>query len=124
MYEGSFRRMEPNRAVDGVDIRVLDEDCSGFVDFLQPRVNLYPNSAQGIATPAVRTGLFEDLYLSIAGGTADAIVLDVFVFPFIWVLWAGGLIVVAGGFIAIAGRRRRKLDADLAEAAVTAESDG
>ena len=50
-------------------------------------------------------GIVEDVYLSIAGGDSEAIVLDVFVFPLIWLLWLGGLIVVAGGFVAIAGRR-------------------
>ena len=104
-YQGSFRRSEANRVVDGVDIRVLDESCESLVAFLQPRINLYPNSAQGIGTPAVHTGIVEDVYLSIAGGNSEAIVLDVFVFPLIWLLWLGGLIVVAGGFVAIAGRR-------------------
>jgi cytochrome c-type biogenesis protein CcmF len=107
-FGGSFRRIEPNRAVDGVDIRVFDEGCSNLISVLQPRVNIYPNSSQGVATPAVRTGVVEDLYLSIAGGTADEVVLDVFVFPLIWVLWLGGLVVVAGGFLAVAGRSRRE----------------
>ena len=84
-YQGSFRRLESNRAVDGVDIRLLSEDCSGLIAFLQPRVNTYPNSTQGIATPAVhRVGFINDVYLSIAGGGADSVVLDVFVFPFMW----------------------------------------
>ena len=109
-HQGSFRRLEPNRAVDGVDIRVLSEDCSRLIAVLQPRVNTYPNSTQGIATPAVHTGLIEDVYLSIAGGGTDAIVLDVFVFPFMWLLWVGGAVVVAGGFLSVVGRRRLQGD--------------
>ena len=105
-YEGSFQRIEPNRIVDGVDIRVLDEDCSRLIALLQPRVNQYPNTIQAIATPAVHTGLVEDVYVSIAGGNSESISLDVFVFPLMWLLWVGGLIVVAGGFLAVAGRRR------------------
>ena len=49
------------------------------------------------------------MYLSIAGGGADAVTLDVFVFPLMWLLWAGGLITVAGGawsLLAIKPKRR------------------
>ena len=60
--------------------------------------------------PAVHTGLIEDVYLSIAGGGTDAIVLDVFVFPFMWLLWVGGAVVVAGGFLSVIGRRRLQGD--------------
>ena len=105
-YEGPFRRIESNRTVDGVDVRLLSEDCSTLIALMQPRVNIYPNSTQGIATPAVHTGFVEDVYLSIAGGGPDSIVLDVFVFPLMWLLWFGGLLVVAGGFLAVVGRRR------------------
>ena len=105
-HEGSFRRVESNRVVDGVDIRVLDEDCARSIARLQPRLNQYPNSTQAIATPAVHTGLVEDVYLTIAGGNSQFVVLDVFVFPLMWLLWFGGLTVVAGGFLAVVGRRR------------------
>ena len=117
-YQGSFRRLESNRAVDGVDIRVLSEDCSRLIAFLQPSVNTYPNSTQGIATPAVHTGLIEDVYLSIAGGGADTVVLDVFVFPFMWLLWVGGAVVVIGGFLSVAGTRRLQRARARADASV------
>ncbi len=109
VYDGPVNRTEPNRIVQGVAVRVLRADCSTEVASLQPRVNVYNNSSQPVATPAVHTGLIEDVYLSIAGGGADAVTLDVFVFPLMWLLWAGGLITVAGGawsLLAVKPKRR------------------
>ena len=109
VYDGPVNRTEPNRIVQGVAVRVLRADCSTEVASLQPRVNVYNNSSQPVATPAVHTGLTEDVYLSIAGGGADAVTLDVFVFPLMWMLWAGGLITVAGGawsLLAVKPKRR------------------
>ena len=64
-----------------------------------------PNSTQAVATPDVRTGLVEDVYVSLAGGGAEEIVLDVFVFPMMWLLWGGGMVVVAGGVWSVAARK-------------------
>ena len=106
-YQGPIRRVEPNRIVDGADMRLLDRDCERVIASLEPRINLYPNASQGVATPSVHKGFFEDVYLSIAGGDARVVVLDVFVFPLMWMLWLGGLLMVAGGLLSAAGRRRR-----------------
>jgi cytochrome c-type biogenesis protein CcmF len=122
VHEGAFRRSEANRAVDGLTIRLMNEECTRTIETLEPRVNQYPNSSQGIATPAVHNGIVEDVYLAIAGGNADVAVLDVFVFPLMWVLWLGGLVAVAGGFLSVAGRRRRQVAAE--QVPVSAGSDG
>ena len=105
-YAGPFERNEPNRFVQGANVIVLDEACRATVATLQPRIHRYPNAAQAVATPAIRTGLIDDVYVSLAGGNNDEIVLDVFVFPLQWLLWLGGLIVVAGGVVAL-GRKVR-----------------
>jgi cytochrome c-type biogenesis protein CcmF len=74
---------------------------------MQPRVHRYPNAAQAVATPDVRTGLFDDVYLSLAGLTErGTLVLEVFVFPLMWLLWFGGLVTALGGAYALRGRRR------------------
>jgi cytochrome c-type biogenesis protein CcmF len=69
-------------------------------------VNRYPNSTQPVGTPAVRTGLVDDVYLTITSGDANRVGLEILIFPFMWLLWVGGLIMVAGGFWAFAMRRR------------------
>ena len=100
-YVEPVSRVEPNRTVSGVRVEVLDGSCTNVIDTLEPRLNTYPGSAQAIGTPAVSTGLVNDVYLAIAGGSAERIELNVFVFPLQWLLWAGGLIVVFGGLFAM-----------------------
>ncbi len=50
-----------------------------------------------MATPAVDTSLRGDLYLSLTSIGDGRISLDVFYFPFIWLIWAGGILAAAAG---------------------------
>jgi cytochrome c-type biogenesis protein CcmF len=106
-YDGPFTTNEPNRVVEGARVTLLDADCTEAIRSMAPRVNRYPNSPQPVATPDVRTGLFEDVYVTLAGGGAAEVLISVAVFPLMWLLWAGGLVVVAGGVWALTGRRPR-----------------
>ena len=107
-YVEPVSRIEPNRTVSGVKVEVMDESCSRVVDTLEPKVNTYPGSSQPIGTPAVSTGVVNDVYLAIAGGSAERIELNVFVFPLQWLLWAGGAIVVFGGLFAMIPKPSRQ----------------
>jgi cytochrome c-type biogenesis protein CcmF len=104
-YEGPFTESTAQRSVEGARLMLLRDDCSTEIRTMAPRLNRYPNSAQAVATPDVKTGLVDDVYVSLAGGSADEIVLDVFVFPLMWLLWAGGLITVAGGVWSFVARK-------------------
>jgi cytochrome c-type biogenesis protein CcmF len=115
-YVEPVSRVEPNRTVSGVRVEVLDRSCTNVIDTLEPRLNTYPGSAQAIGTPAVSTGFVNDVYLAIAGGSAERIELNVFVFPLQWLLWAGGAIVVFGGMFAMIPKPSRQHRAsDLSE---------
>jgi len=107
-YVEPVSRVEPNRTVSGVRVEVMNESCTEVIDTLEPRLNTYPGSAQAVGTPAVSTGLVNDVYLAIAGGSAERIELNVFVFPLQWLLWAGGLIVVFGGVFAMIPKPSRQ----------------
>lgn len=107
-YDGPFTKQEANRSVEGAELRLLRSDCESLIRPMAPRLNRYPNSPQAVATPDVRTGLVDDVYISLAGGNADEIVLDVFVFPLMWLLWLGGVVTVAGGGWSFAGRKLRR----------------
>ncbi len=110
-YLEPFSRTEPNRVVQGVRIAVLDEACSTTKAELEPRINTYEGSSQPIGTPDVWTGLIDDVYVGIAGGNAERIELNVFIFPLQWLLWVGGLIMVAGGIIALGRKPQRRREA-------------
>jgi cytochrome c-type biogenesis protein CcmF len=107
-YVGPFQRVEPNRVVLGAQIRV--DRGGSHLGTLEPRLSQYQNQAQAIPTPSVRTGLREDVYLSlvrIEQGTAR-VTIDAYRFPLVWMVWLGGLIVFAGGgWSAVVARRRR-----------------
>jgi cytochrome c-type biogenesis protein CcmF len=63
----------------------------------------YPNSPSAIATPAVRTSLGEDLYVTLlaADPPTQAVTLHVFVNPLVVWIWIGGAIVGIGAVFAI-----------------------
>jgi cytochrome c biogenesis factor len=87
-------------------VGLYDASCSNEKAVLEPRLHEYPKFGQVIATPDVRTGLVDDVYVTIAGTDGDAIRLSVLVFPLQWLLWFGGLTMVAGGLVAL-GRKVR-----------------
>ena len=106
-YSGPFLTEEAHRTLIGATV-VLSR--GGDLATLRPALTQYPNQIQAIPTPAVHTGLREDVYLSlvrIEEGTAR-VTLDVFRFPLMWLLWLGGLVVVSGGGLSFFGRRQQR----------------
>jgi cytochrome c-type biogenesis protein CcmF len=69
----------------------------------------YPNSQAAIATPAVRTSLGEDLYVTLLASDPEtqAVTLHLFVNPLVVWIWIGGLIVGIGATFAIWPETRR-----------------
>ncbi|VAV89926.1 Cytochrome c heme lyase subunit CcmF [hydrothermal vent metagenome] len=127
-YVEPVSRVEPNRTVSGVIVEVMDESCTNVKDVLEPRVNTYPGAVQPIGTPAVAEGLVNDVYLAIAGGSAERIELNVFVFPLQGLVWFGGFVVILGGLFAMVPKPNRQhrtsKDEETLETAVEAgESD-
>jgi cytochrome c-type biogenesis protein CcmF len=63
----------------------------------------YPNSSAAIATPAVRTSLGEDLYVTLlaADPASETVTLHLFVNPLVVWIWIGGAIVGLGAAFAI-----------------------
>jgi cytochrome c-type biogenesis protein CcmF len=72
----------------------------------------YPSSTTPIATPAVRSSIGEDLYVTLIGydPVSGSATLRVFVNPLVGWIWLGGAIVALGAaFAAWPDRRRRAL---------------
>jgi cytochrome c-type biogenesis protein CcmF len=94
-YLDAFTRDEPNRSVIGAEVEL--RRGGDLISTLEPRLNRYPTSAQAVSSPSVDTGLRGDFYSSLAAIDADGVTVDVFWFPFIWLVWAGGFLAAAGG---------------------------
>jgi cytochrome c-type biogenesis protein CcmF len=107
-FTNAFERQEPQRLVRGARLQL--RRGGRLVAVLEPRLNQYPRQVQAVGTPAVRTGLTQDVYVSLTGLEPDQVSLQVIRHPLMWLLWLGGLLTVAGGLWALAGgwlRRRR-----------------
>ncbi|MEO5760948.1 MAG: heme lyase CcmF/NrfE family subunit [Vicinamibacteria bacterium] len=70
---------------------------------LRPMMNQYNSQRESIGTPAVRTGLVEDLYLSLMNidGETGSVGLLVLVNPLVSWLWIATLIMAIGGTLAL-----------------------
>lgn len=108
VYVAPQSRIEPNRQVIGAVLSLRDAACEREIDTLEPVFNSYARPP-AVATPAVRTGITEDVFVALADIPGDEVVLDVMIFPLMWVLWAGGSIAVAGGLWAVYARRARRV---------------
>ncbi len=81
----------------------------------RPATTTYLNRGEDVGTPSVRTGLTEDIYLTLDAGAAagdTSATIRVFVKPMILWLWIGGLIMAIGTLLAAfpGTRRRRAID--------------
>ena len=85
---------------DGEDIGVL-----------APRMSQYESQREPVGSPAVRSFLFEDLYLSImnldAGG--GKLGLHVFVNPMVGWIWPATMVMALGGLLALLPPTRRRV---------------
>jgi cytochrome c-type biogenesis protein CcmF len=76
---------------------------------LATALRAYPNSAAAIATPAVRTSLGEDLYVTLlaSDSSSGSVTVRVFLNPGVVWIWIGGLLLGIGSVFAIWPDRRR-----------------
>jgi len=102
-YRAPFTRSEPNRTVEGATM-VVTRDGKAVTE-LRPRFNTFPGSAMTIGTPAVHAAWRGDLYLTLRTLDGETATLDLDSSPGQWLVWTGGLLVAAGGVVAL-GRRR------------------
>ncbi len=109
VYESATSRLEPNRQVTGAQLSLRAADCSREIAVMEPVFNRYARPP-AVATPAVRTGFVEDVFIALATVPEQDVVLDVMIFPLMWVLWTGGLVMVGGGMWAVFARKPARRD--------------
>jgi cytochrome c-type biogenesis protein CcmF len=106
-YLGSTANVDDRRSSVGARIRV-----DGGKTYT-PQLRRFPNNAQAIGTPSVRTGLVDDVYLSLltAPGDGDTVNLRVIIEPLAVWMWIGGGVIALGTVLAAwPGRRRNPID--------------
>ncbi|HMC67784.1 MAG TPA: cytochrome c-type biogenesis CcmF C-terminal domain-containing protein, partial [Mycobacteriales bacterium] len=106
-YLGSTASVDDRRSSVGARIRV-----DGGKTYT-PQLRRFPNNAQAIGTPSVRTGLVDDVYLSLltAPGDGDTVNLRVIIEPLAVWMWIGGGVIAFGTVLAAwPGRRRNPID--------------
>jgi cytochrome c-type biogenesis protein CcmF len=87
----------------------------------------YPSSPTSVATPAVRTSLAEDLYVTLLAADPDTgtVSLHLFVNPLVVWIWVGGAIVGLGSAFAVwPERRTRAVTAAEARPATVVPAEG
>jgi cytochrome c-type biogenesis protein CcmF len=74
-----------------------------------PAISTFPNAAEGIGTPSIRSNPLRDWYLTLGSSpTSGRITLGVQVGTMVMWLWIGGLIMVIGTAVALVPARRRR----------------
>jgi cytochrome c-type biogenesis protein CcmF len=121
-YLGSDTTSSAQKTTTSARVRVERGDRD--LGIYAPAISTYPNSTEGIGTPSVRTGLEEDLYLTLVSSptSGDRITLSVRVNPLVLWLWIGGGVMAVGTILALAPRLRRRAR-PVARAAAVPEPD-
>ncbi|MBI2082145.1 MAG: heme lyase CcmF/NrfE family subunit [Deltaproteobacteria bacterium] len=81
------------------------------LETLTPQMNFYPTSREPIGSPAIRSTLIEDLYLTLNNFEKDGsqATLKVIITPAVIWIWIGGGITMLGGLLAMVCGRKREL---------------
>jgi cytochrome c-type biogenesis protein CcmF len=102
-YLGQFDRVEGNKSILGAEVELTKN--GSVIAILEPSLNTFPNQVQAIATPAIHTDLSGDVYITLTRIDENTIALDMWRYPFEFLIWLGGFIIVAGGAWSLAMRK-------------------
>jgi cytochrome c-type biogenesis protein CcmF len=106
-YNETWAKQEPHRFIVGSEL--VASRNGKVIGTVTPKMNYYAAQAQPIATPAVRSSIRDDLYLTLMAFENDGskITIRAIVEPLVGWIWVGGLVMMFGGFIALypAGQR-------------------
>lgn len=108
-FESPYQQTHPSKTTVGARLTVTKD--GQFVGVVEPAANFFGGSDSAVSTPDVLHRPGGDVYVTLLGlpetGSAT-FTLDTS--PMIWVLWLGGLVAAAGGFVALAARRRERVE--------------
>jgi cytochrome c-type biogenesis protein CcmF len=109
-YTVTFLGTELDRSAQKVtkSARLRLERGDDVLGVYAPSISSFPNSSQGIGTPSVRTGIKEDVYLTLVSSpnASDRVTIGVAVNPMVLWLWIGGGVMAFGTIVALLPVRR------------------
>lgn len=98
---------EPTFRSRGVKVSVAR---GGTQRTLNPQLRTYPNQRESLAKPDVWTRWQgDDAYVAIVALDDSSVTLHVYRYPWMWLVWAGGLTMAAGAVAGLLLRRLRRL---------------
>jgi cytochrome c-type biogenesis protein CcmF len=123
-FEGAQNVAEPHR--QSLVARIGVRRGGRELGTLSPRMNQYDSQREPIGTPAVRTSLGEDLYLSIMNVDAAGqnLGLLAMVNPMVGWIWVATGVMALGGLVALVPRRRAEAPVRVEAAAQYAAASG
>jgi cytochrome c-type biogenesis protein CcmF len=104
-FVGTEQIAEPRRSSTRARVDISKNGRS--LGSLYPSMNQYENQREPVGSPAVHTGLTEDLYLSVHNIDAGSVGLLVLVNPMIVWIWIATAIIALGGLLALVPSLRR-----------------
>lgn len=107
-FEGVQSRELPNRSARIARVAIRED--GRIVRMAEPTLTQYTNQVQAVGTPSVWTTPTQDLYIALSSLEQGKVGLNIYRYPYRWLLWAGGSLVMAGGLWALAARPRRRGD--------------
>ena len=118
-FQGLSASEEATHLLVSADVQILDR--GRVIAAVQPGQRVYPTSQSPFATVDIRYGFGQDLYVILGEfdrGAGQWATLKAQIHPLIAWIWIGGVVVVAGGLVAIwPGRRRVPAVVTVGEAA-------
>jgi cytochrome c-type biogenesis protein CcmF len=105
-YQGIHPEEQPGR--DARVARIVFRHDGRVVHVAEPALTTFTSQVQAVGTPSVWSTPGRDVYVSLSSLEAQRIGVNVYRYPFMWLVWAGGTLVALGGLWALGGRRRRR----------------
>jgi len=106
-YQSPFQREGPNRTAIGARLGVFRDGEQ--VGVLEPQITQFRNQVQAVGTPAVRSDLTGNLYVTLGSIDEARITIQILRHPMLSLLWVGGLIMTIGGLWAWLARKPRRV---------------
>jgi cytochrome c-type biogenesis protein CcmF len=120
-YVHPTARQTPTHQVRGALFQVTRGDRTRL---MEPTLRKYPNQVQELPGPDIwTTSRGDDLYTAIVGLDSTSVTLRLYRYPFIYLVWIGGLLTATGGAVGLLLRLLRRRPASPSTAAETDDGD-